>query len=105
MFEFAAAVFDANGLRRIFKRSPVFRIDGDEFSAIPEGSDYENRNDLETTFHQTVGRNKEQWLVAVSAGVADFNPESGTTFHEVFQRLDLLMYEHKRFLKGGGKIR
>ena len=126
--EFAVAVFDVNDLKRVndvegheagdrhiknasviicdvFKRSPVFRIGGDEFMAILEGSDYDNREELETTFNQIVDRHKEEGLVVVSAGFADFDPESDTTFKEVFQRADLLMYQRKRFLKGGREIR
>ena len=126
--EFTVAVFDVNDLKRVndvegheagdrhiknasmiicdvFKRSPVFRIGGDEFMAILEGSDYENREELETTFNQIVDDHKEQGLVVVSAGFADFDPESDSTFKEVFQRADLLMYERKRFLKGGREIR
>ena len=126
--EFAVAVFDVNDLKRVndvegheagdrhiknastlicdaFKHSPVYRIGGDEFMAILEGSDYENREELETAFNETVDRHKEQGLVVVSAGFADFDPESDATFKEVFQRADLLMYERKRFLKGGREIR
>ena len=126
--EFAVAAFDVNDLKRVndvegheagdrhiknasalicdvFKRSPVFRIGGDEFMAILEGSDYDNREELETAFNETVDRHKEQGLVVVSAGFADFDPESDATFKEVFQRADLLMYERQRFLKGGREIR
>ena len=71
--DFALAVFDLNGLKQIndtlghqagdeyirkgcsticsfFKRSPVFRIGGDEFVAIIQGPDYLNCSAIMTNF-------------------------------------------------------
>lgn len=40
--------------------------------------------------------------VVISLGMTDFNPETDTSFHEVFKRADSLMYERKIQLKKMG---
>ncbi len=123
--EFAVAVFDLNGLKKIndtlgheagdmwivsasrlicniFKHSPVFRIGGDEFMAILEGPDYVNRSDLMAAFDRQIEENLHQGQVVVSAGLAEFDPDQDDTYSAVFQRADERMYERKRFLKEHG---
>ena len=123
--KFAVVVFDVNGLKHIndtlghkagdryiisaselicdvFKHSPIFRIGGDEFSAILEGKDYENRAALMTAFDGLIEHNLCNGQVVVSAGISEFDPEHDETFQTVFQRADEKMYQRKRFLKEQG---
>lgn len=122
---FAIAVFDLNGLKYVndtlghdagdryivsacrlicnhFKHSPVFRIGGDEFVAIMEGADYENRNDLLQAFNQQAEVNLGDSEVVVSSGMAEFVPGQDKNCQAVFDRADSLMYERKRALQALG---
>lgn len=97
MQEMAVAVFDVNGLKDVndtlghetgdkhiieacrlicttFKHSPVFRVGGDEFVALLEGSDYENREELLSSFNRCIGENIAMDSVVVAAGIADYFP-------------------------------
>lgn len=119
---FAVAVFDLNGLKHVndtlgheygdqyiisacrlicnfFKHSPVYRVGGDEFVAILEGSDYENRAALLTSFNQKMDENFRNGLVVVSAGMAEFSSARDNSFHPVFDRADQQMYHRKDELK------
>ena len=120
--EFGAVVFDLNGLKsindrlghvagdeyiktastlicHIYKHSPIFRIGGDEFVAILERDDYENRNSLLETFNQTIDDNQKTGKVVVSCGMAVYNPEEDRDYNDVFSRADQLMYDRKNHLK------
>ncbi|MBE5959070.1 MAG: diguanylate cyclase [Lachnospiraceae bacterium] len=121
--EFAVAVFDLNGLKIIndnfghkvgdeyiktacgiicerFKHSPVFRIGGDEFVAILEHGDYENREKLEKDFIELMEQHKLQEKVVVAIGMADYIKGEDYTFNDVFSRADRKMYMRKRVTKG-----
>ena len=86
-----------------FKRSPVFRIGGDEFLAILQNSDLESREQLFEQFVLTCANakvNKSAKLpVKVAFGFARFDPSTDSGFKDVFKRADNAMYEHKRKLK------
>ena len=120
--EFATVVFDVNGLRHIndadghkagdqcifnasqvicdvFKHSPIFRIGGDEFSAILEGKDYETRAALMKAFDRMMEENFRNEQVVVSAGLAEYDPEKDENFNAVFERANEKLYERKRFYK------
>lgn len=120
--QFGVAVFDLNGLKNIndslghdvgdnyiragcsliclkFCHSPVFRIGGDEFCAILEGSDYKYRVSLLSEFDSQVEENRSKGLVVVSSGMSVFDPETDKDFAAVFERADKKMYERKRQLK------
>ena len=121
--EFAVAVFDVNGLKEVndtlghnrgdqfiidacniickhFKRSPVFRIGGDEFVALLERDDFDNRSELIADFNQKMDFPEETELpVIIAMGVTDYIEGQDETFHDVFVRADKLMYDRKRQLK------
>ncbi len=120
--EFAVAVFDLNGLKEIndkrgheqgdrfiidacraicshFKRSPVFRIGGDEFVALIEGEDYQNRQDIKDRFIRLMENADEEEHAIVAMGMADYTPEQDNSFNDVFERADNHMYIRKRELK------
>lgn len=118
----AVAVFDLNGLKKIndtqgheagdiyikngcmaickkFAHSPVFRIGGDEFVAILQGSDFEKREELLTTFEDEMEFNLRNGEVVVASGLSIFEPDKDETFSTVFERADKKMYECKNMLK------
>jgi len=120
---FAVVVFDLNRLKDIndqfghdvgdhyiidasriicdaFKHSPVFRVGGDEFAAILEGVDYENRESLMEAFHDRVERNLTQGDgVIVAGGISAFEPGRDQDTQDIFERADRAMYERKSKLK------
>ena len=120
--EFALAVFDINGLKeindtlghqagdqyiidgcemicKVFKRSPVFRIGGDEFVVIARGADYARADELMEKIAKRNRKNHKLGKVVVAAGMAKFTKEKNVA--SVFKRADDNMYKNKRNLKKG----
>ena len=118
--EFALVVLDVNDLKKVndtqghqagdqylrdackiicdtFKRSPVFRIGGDEFAVIAQGDDYKSIDELTGII---ADHNREAIAgggIIVACGMSRFdNDESART---VATRADQLMYENKSSLK------
>ena len=132
--EFGIIMFDLNGLKYVndnfghdagdkylkdgcamicnmFKHSAVFRIGGDEFVAILEGQDYQNREELLSKFDQEVEKNireaydgKQSQPVIIATGYTGFDPEKDNAFNSLFVRADKKMYDRKRGLKEMGSI-
>ena len=123
--EYGVVVFDLNRLKEIndtkghdegdeyiksacrlicrnYDHSPVFRIGGDEFAAILEGSDYENRDSLLGAFERSVEENMRDGRVVVASGMAVYQPGVDTSYNDVFRKADRRMYERKMQLKAGG---
>lgn len=125
--EFAIGVFDCDDLKavndqhghdkgdeyiraaaglicRTFKRSPVFRIGGDEFVAVLQGEDYRTRDDLADQFRCSRASSEadgEAWEQArVSMGIAVFDSSTDASVGDVMRRADKAMYEQKRLRKG-----
>lgn len=125
--EFAVCIFDCNNLKTIndryghdmgniyiksasaiicevFGHSPVFRVGGDEFAAILQGQDYENRDELLRDFDEACRRKRSEaeeiWeKVDVARGMAVYDPETDEAVNEVTRRADKLMYENKLMQK------
>ena len=124
--EFALVVLDINDLKSVndhyghdfgdlliidacklicktFKRSPVYRIGGDEFVAILEGGDLENYSALLDEFelameaHNSDGR--EDSHLSIARGIAIYNHETDLVFANVFKRADDAMYQNKASIK------
>ena len=120
---FGIAVFDLNQLKKtndtyghdvgdklittaakvisdVFKRSPVFRIGGDEFLAILRHRDLEDceklflQLDLECT--KASVEEKVEIPISIARGFAMFEPDKDFCFNDVFKRADNAMYENKR---------
>lgn len=125
--QFAVAVFDVNNLKkindrlgheagddyiinccrvvcRVFKKSAVYRIGGDEFAVVMEGDDYEHRNELMQELRtrmeqmQTVD-GPEYKKVSIASGMADFDRQNDRDYAEVFARADAAMYANKKEMK------
>ena len=89
----------------IFKRSPVFRIGGDEFLVILQNRDLDDLQELlkkfdEECFNEIVTTDKENIPVSIAKGFARFDSKKDTNFIDVFNRADDAMYENKREIKG-----
>ena len=85
----------------IFKRSPVFRIGGDEFLVILQNRDLEEYEDLCEKFDAECAKEyiNERIPVSIARGFARYNPETDTQFVDVFNRADDAMYQNKRRMK------
>ncbi len=83
-----------------FKHSPVFRIGGDEFTAILTGTDYEHRKELTEQLRLEFEKTYEQegvspWLrYSAAVGMAEQASEDNTA-EFVFRRADEEMYKDK----------
>lgn len=120
--EFGVIVFDLNGLKNIndtlgheagdqylkdgcalicrhFCHSPVFRIGGDEFVVLLEGSDYADREELLDLFDSRIDENLINGTVVVSTGLDIYIPGQDESFSNVFERADKKMYKRKKYLK------
>ena len=120
--KFGVVVFDLNGLKAIndtlghdegdkyiqagsrliclkFCHSPVYRIGGDEFVVMLQGTDYKYRDNLLAEFDLQVERNLEKGDVVVATGMSTFDKEKDDDYLSVFGRADKKMYERKRQLK------
>ena len=81
----------------IFQQSPVFRVGGDEFVVIAQGSDYAC---IEKLVHKVEEHNVEALQsggAVVACGMAKF--ENDACVAEVFDRADHAMYKNKSRLK------
>lgn len=122
--QFAIVICDVNGLKEIndtlghkagddhikkassiiceiFKRSPVYRIGGDEFAVILHGQDFEKREELFRQLRKRVLDNQDTGGVIIASGIASFDPSRDSSAEMVFERADTDMYENKKTLKGG----
>ena len=120
--DFGVIVFDVNGLKQMndsqgheagdrlirdacrlicvqFKHSPVYRIGGDEFVAMLEGEDFQNRKALLEEFEQAVEENRRRGAAVVASGLAVFRPGQDNSYRRVFERADVRMYDRKGQLK------
>ena len=124
---FAVCIFDCNNLKtvndqnghdkgdlylkeaakiicEVFRRSPVFRIGGDEFAAVLVNDDYANRETLIRTFDEACAGKREAspviWeQVDVAYGMAVYDPNEDESVSDVVRRADKLMYKNKWQLK------
>ena len=87
-----------------FKRSPVFRIGGDEFAVILQGSDLE---EIDTLFMQFESDCANAYVeagtvnlpISIARGFSTFNSAADTRFSDVFNRADNEMYKNKKIMK------
>jgi diguanylate cyclase (GGDEF)-like protein len=87
-----------------FKRSPVFRIGGDEFLVILQNRDLEDKDALFASFDLKcattyVDKENVRFPISIAKGFSAFNPEKDTQFSDVFERADYEMYKTKRTMK------
>ena len=95
----------AHIISSIFKRSPVFRIGGDEFAVILQNRDLEEMEELFMKFdeecrNESIETEKENIPVSIAKGFARYDSKKDSNFIDVFNRADDAMYENKREIKG-----
>ncbi len=87
---------------RVYAHSPVFRIGGDEFVAILEGEDYNNRMELQSYFERELEKSKLEvppyCAIQVAYGMGEHSEEN-SDYDMVFRCADHRMYEKKRKMK------
>ena len=84
---------------RVFKRSPIFRIGGDEFVAIVQGADYECIGELMGKMKDHNTKAARTGGIVIACGMAKY--EGSLSVAPVFDRADQNMYRNKRDLKDG----
>jgi predicted signal transduction protein with EAL and GGDEF domain len=104
----AESIFAKDAIARIisntFKRSPVFRIGGDEFVVILRNADLENREELFVKFDSEcantfVKTDAADVVVSVAKGFSGYDPGRDSQLADVFNRADEAMYRDKRSTK------
>ena len=86
----------------VFKRSPVFRIGGDEFVVILLNDDLEKHNELLETFKSRCENTYvegKHYPINIAVGFSRFEQGKDIQFADVFNRADNAMYENKRNMK------
>ena len=89
---------------QVYAHSPVFRIGGDEFAAVLQHREYENRDRLMELFDRRCfdlrAVSENPWeKVNIARGMAVYDPDRDQSVEDVVRRADQLMYEHKRIQK------
>ena len=126
--QFAIVVCDLNGLKqindthghkagdefirsacsiicRVFKNSPVFRIGGDEFAVLLNGSDHVQKQELMEQLIEELDKNRINSIKPIAVGVSEFNPKTDIRVQDVFERADKLMYADKFICKNDIKLK
>lgn len=83
----------------IFANSPVYRIGGDEFAAVLENEDYENRQSLLEKVKNEAIEVDDTTTSKVAVGISEYRKGEDNSFLEVFTRADRRMYENKKEIK------
>ena len=93
----------AKMISNVFKRSPVFRIGGDEFVAILKHKDLDFCEELfvrlDAMCENTIIEGKGKTSISIARGFALFESDKDFCFNDVFKRADNAMYENKRKIK------
>ncbi|MBR6390885.1 MAG: GGDEF domain-containing protein [Lachnospiraceae bacterium] len=84
-----------------FKHGAVYRIGGDEFVVLLEGTGYDSMLETVGAFNRKVEENIKEGAVVVSIGYSSLKPDD-RELSDVFGRADQMMYERKKELKAMG---
>ena len=83
----------ADAIKKVFAKSLIYRIGGDEFAIVSEGDELKNIKQLEEQF-------KTQYKdIGAAIGVATFDKKKDNNVEDTFKRADKRMYEHKKKMK------
>ncbi len=87
---------------QVFKRSPVYRVGGDEFVVLLEGDDLGQHPALLAEYTALASEEAQPGMpkAEMAYGLALYNPAVDTSFQQVFKRADEAMYEKKLEMKG-----
>ena len=81
----------------VIQRSQVFRIGGDEFAVIAQGSDYERIEELVGKINDHNAKTNRTSGLVIACGMAKFDNDASVA--SVLERADHNMYENKKMLK------
>ena len=124
--EFAITILDVNDLKKVndteghkagdqylrdacriicttFKRSPVFRVGGDEFAVLSQGDDYARLDELIGQMNDHNDDAVENGGIVIALGVAKYEQDEKVA--PVYERADQRMYENKSNLKARKKLK
>ncbi len=124
--EFAIVIFDVNDLKMVndteghkagdqylrdacmiicttFKRSPVFRVGGDEFAVLAQGDDLSRLDELINQMHEHNDDAIENGGIVIALGMSKCDKDDKVA--QVYERADQRMYENKSDLKARKKLR
>ena len=80
-----------------FKRSPVFRVGGDEFAVLLQGDDYSRLDELVDQMNRHNEDAIENGGIVIALGVSRYEHDEKVA--PVYERADQIMYENKKILK------
>ena len=80
-----------------FKHSPVFRIGGDEFAVIAQGTDFSCIEDRLEEMNAHNRKARQSGGIVIACGMSEFADDPCVS--KVFERADHNMYENKKLLK------
>jgi diguanylate cyclase (GGDEF)-like protein len=92
-------------LSDIYKRSPIFRVGGDEFVIVLEGKDYANRDELKKIAEEELkktaaDKEADPWKrYSAAIGMSVYVQGEDTGVEDVFKRADEEMYAAKVKMK------
>ena len=124
--DFALTILDVNDLKKVndteghkagdqflrdackiicttFKRSPVFRVGGDEFAVLSQGDDYARIDELTEKIDKHNEDAIENGGIVIAIGMARYEQDEKAA--QVYERADQRMYENKSWLKEKKKQR
>lgn len=84
-----------------FKRSPVFRVGGDEFAVLSQGDDYDRIDELIAQMNAHNDEAVENGGIVIAQGMSRYNQDSKVSL--VYERADHIMYDNKSELKSRKK--
>ena len=87
---------------RIFKRSPIYRIGGDEFASIVQGADYDCIEELLGKMKDHNTRAARTGGIVIACGMSKYERDPSVAL--VFERADQRMYKNKSDLKEGRNL-
>lgn len=96
-----ALIYAADILRTTFRESDIIaRIGGDEFAAIPVGSNGNNIGTITGRLQKSIDafntKRKGGYNLSMSWGISHFDPEKPSSIGELITDADKSMYEQKR---------
>lgn len=91
-------------ISNVFRRSPVFRIGGDEFLVILRNRDLEEHKNLCKKLDlacakEYINADTERIPISIARGFAKYDPAIDEQFVDVFNRADDAMYRNKKKMK------
>ena len=124
--DFAITILDVNDLKKVndneghkagdqflrdacriicttFKRSPVFRVGGDEFAVLSQGDDYLRIQELVGIMNEHNEEAIQNGGIVIALGMAEYKQDEKVA--QVYERADQRMYENKSNLKEKKKLR